>query len=216
MSGKLTKAAFDRSRARLEILSYVTSFCLTHVWGDGKEKQTRGSLHGFRSGMFEDKPVVGDLVVLQSAPVSKWYLSWLREIKEENGWTHYLLESIDDGQLGWWHNVSLDFFEREELATFASWRWTDRQFAFKDRWWRVCYREKDAYITLPVFPVFGEDNSVTLGTRTRHGFDDHRPTKTFPDWRKVTKAMMAEFYDEAVAGRTALSSPNPETRGGKT
>jgi hypothetical protein len=196
-----------RNRARLEILNYITNFCLTHVWGEGVGR--RGSLHGFVSDIRdEEPPQVGDLVTLQSAPTTKWYLSWLREIDtgDSSFTTRYLLESIEDGDLCWWANVGIDHLEREEVREHASWRWTDRQFAFKDRWWKVCFQDRDAYITLPIYPVFGDDYSVTLGTRTRHGFDDHAPRKTFPDWRKLTKAQMAAFYDECVASRPSKAA----------
>jgi hypothetical protein len=149
----------------------------------------------------------GDLIAMQSAPTSKWYLSWLvKEERREDGFRHYLLESIEDGALCWWTNVGMDFMDREVIKDHPSWRWTDRQYAFKDRWWSVCYKEKDAYITLPLYPEFGDDFAVTLGTRTRHGFDDHRPRKTFPDWRKLTKKQMAEFYDECVASKPSKAA----------
>ena len=191
--------ADTRSRARLEILNYIITSCLTHVWGEPVGR--RGSLHGFVSDIRDDEPPrEGDLVAPQSAPTSKFYLSWLRKIEvRDGGWTHYLLESIEDGELCWWHNVGIDHLERDVVAEHPSWRWTDRQYAFKDRWWRVCYKEKDAHMTLPIYPEFGEDYSVTLGTRARYGFTDHAPRKTFPDWRKLTKAQMAAFYDECVA-----------------
>ena len=196
-----------KSRARLEILNYITHFCLSRNYGDGIN---RGGVSAFR-GVWGDEPAkVGDLVALQSSPVSKWYLSWLVEIDKSQHDSRYLLESIEDGSLCWWENVGIEYFEREELVNHPNWRWTDKQFAFKDRWWRVCYKEKDAYIVLPLYPVFGEGFSVTIGTRTRFGFDDHQPMRTFDDWRKVTKKMMADCYDECAAEREALNAKAKE------
>lgn len=193
----------EKSRARRAVLWYLTQFCISHVWGNGDQKRITGNLHGFRSDI-STQPEPGDLVILKSAPISKWNLGWLHEIEtREHGWKHYLIESLDDGSMCWWSNVGIDHLERDLVAEHPEWRWTDRQFEFADRWTRVCREKRDAYITLPVPPTFGEGFEVTLGTRTRHGFDDHRPQKTFPDWRKVTKATMLEFYDECVAARAA-------------
>lgn len=190
-------SAFDRTRARREILWYVTQFCLTRVYGDDR---TYPSLHGFVSSFGGKTAQPGDLVAITSAPVSDWYLSWMREC---DGKDRYLLESVETGKLCWWSNVGIEYLERQSVADNPQWRWTDRQFAFDDRWKKVCYKEKDAYITLPVPPRFGDGWQVILGTRTRFGLDDYRPTRTFPDWRKVTKKTMGEFYDECVAAKKA-------------
>jgi len=200
---KKTATPEPKNRARLEILNHIAQFCLSQDFGD---RIRWGGPHAFHT-TYDERVQIGDLIALQSAPTSKWYFSWLIEIEVWPGGSRYLLESIEDGTLCWWHNVGLYFLDRKVLADYPSWRWTDKQFAFKDRWWRVCFKDKDAYLTLPTFPIFGEDHRVTLGTRTRFGLDDHRPQKTFPDWRKVTKAMMAEFYDECEASRpTAKAS----------
>lgn len=207
----MTKPRPDtREHARLGILNYVTKFCLTRIHGAGDQGENRrrtfGGLHGFRPTDFteDDQAQIGDLVALSSAPTSKWHLSWLRDLEDlgPHGF-RYLLESIHDGELCWWSNVSVAYLEREELAAYPSWQWTDRQFAFNDRWFLACKRERDAYITLPIQAAFGDGFTVTLGTRTRFSDDDHRPIKTFPDWRKVTIADMLAFYDEAVASRPA-------------
>lgn len=192
-----------KPKAQRAILWYLTQFCMSHVWGDGDQKRISGSLHGFRSDIGDPQPEPGDLVILKSAPISKWNLGWLHKVEtRENGWRHYLIESIEDGSMCWWTNVGIDFLERDLVAEHPEWRWTDRQFDFADRWTRVCRDKRDAYLTLPMPPRFGGGFSVTLGTRTRHGFDDHRPENTFHDWRKVTKATMLAFYDECVASRS--------------
>lgn len=186
-----------KERARRCILWYVTSFCLTTIF---EERQRFPSSKGFVAAIGgAAEPQVGDLAALGSAPVSKWYLSWIIEIERFATGNRYLLESIEDGELSWWENVGISYLEREVVLDHPEWRWTDRQHAFNDRWRMVCFKERDAYITLPTMPVFGDGFSVTLGTRTRFSLNDHRPVKTFPDWRKVTKTMMAEFYDECAA-----------------
>jgi hypothetical protein len=129
-----------RNRARLEILNHIAQFCLSHKWRDG---HIGGAYHAFVSNIRDDvKAQPGDLIAMQSAPTSKWYLSWLvKEERREDGFRHYLLESIEDGALCWWTNVGMDFMDREVIKDHPSWRWTDRQYAFKDRWWSVCYKE---------------------------------------------------------------------------
>ena len=164
--------------------------------------------------MDHKKVQVGDLIVLGSAPITKWYLSWLIDIKVgasmfEN---QYLCESIETGELMWWHNICISFIERELVADQPQWRWTDRQFAFNDRWEKVCRKDCAAYIVLPTGPIFGDGFEVTLGTRTRHQFDDYRGTKTFDDWRKVTKTMMAEFYNECVTARKKAQAAQKQAR----
>jgi hypothetical protein len=204
----VTKSRPDtRERARLAILNYVTNFCLTKVFGEGDQGDDRRraypATHGFRPTTFsDDEAQAGDLVALSSAPTSKWHLSWVRAVEDlgPHG-SRYLLESIHDGSLCWWSNVSVAYLEREQVAAHPSWLWTDRQHAFADRWTRACRVKRNAYITLPVPPVFTDGFEVTLGTRTRFGFDDYRPTRTFPDWRKVKVADMLAFYDEAVAAK---------------
>jgi len=198
------KAAAPKIRARAEILHYVLSFCVSRQYGT-KDNRYPAITAFCPEGGSNGKPIAGDLVLLSSAPVSKWTLGWLVEIDLSNpGWPRYLLESLEDGALAWWDNVGIAWLDREVLSYYPEWRWSDRQFAFKARWWRVCYRDKDAYIVRPLMPEFGEGFAVTLGTRTSHGMDDIRPTRSFPDWRKVTRAMMAACYDDCVAERAAI------------
>lgn len=186
-----------RHKARQAIMFYVLSFCTSRAWPG--TRNTAG-LHGFTPASREHPVQVGDLVLLESVRGwTKWNIGWLRAVSPNDGWPIYVIESLEDGELCNWSNVGVSFLPRDELACFPSWQWTDRQHAFAERWNRVCFKERDAYITLPVPPVFGEGFSVTLGTRTRFGLNDYRPVRSFPDWRKVTKAMMAQCYDECVA-----------------
>lgn len=185
------------SRARLEIFNRIFQFSLSHQWGDGRVTGGSGD-YSWVSDILTP-PQIGDLIVLKSAPVSKFYLGWLVATDSKAGWPRYLVQSIDDGTQCWWHNVGIDHFNRKTLAENEHWRWSDKQYEFKDRWWKVCFKEKDAYLTVPLYPEFGPEFQVTLGTRKRHGMGDPALKKTFQDWRKVTKAMMAQFYDECAA-----------------
>lgn len=189
-----------RHRARQAIMHYVLAFCTTRAWPD----RNSPSLHGFTPEHGDCRAQVGDLVLLESVRGwTKWNIGWLRAINPNDGWPLYVIESLEDGELCSWSNVGLAYLPREELAVHPSWQWNDRQHTFRDRWDRICYKSKDAYIVRPLPPVFGEGYAVTLGTRTAHALDDIRPTRSFPDWRKVTKAMMAQCYDECVAERGA-------------
>jgi len=137
-----------KNKARIRILSDVLSFpTLGNLWTGEWQSQ---------------KAIVGDLVALQSAPPSKYYLSWLREIDENDGWPRYLLESIEDGSLAWWSNVGLSFYDRERSKS-VFWHWDDEQYAFNARWMRIFRR---AYMLVACIPKF-EDKSVTLSIRIR-------------------------------------------------
>lgn len=182
-------------RARQQILHYVLSFCVSRRY-DGDTRLYPG-IEGFHSEMSRAAVQVGDLVILKSAPASKWTIGWLRAIREHPHDREYCIESLDDGDLCWWSNVGIEYFPRDKID--ESWRWTDRQHAFNDRWRRVCFKERDAYIYLPLYAEFGEGYAVTLGTRVRFGFDAKQCRRSFPDWRKVTRKMMAECYDDCVA-----------------
>lgn len=204
------KKGETRHKAREAIMFYVLAFCTTSVWPD----RNTPALRGFTPEHGENKAKVGDLVLLESIRGwTKWNIGWLRDIKPNNGWPTYVIESLEDGELCNWSNVGIAFMPRDELASHPSWRWSDRQHAFAKRWDRVCYKKRDAYIVLPLQPDFGEGYAVTLGTRTRFSLDDIRPTRTFPDWRKVTKAMMAQCYEECAAERDQVNKERRDTDG---
>ena len=188
-----------RHRSYRAILWYVTQFCLAQRFGDKLLGLTDGFTHAG-----EDAPaMVGDLVVPTSTPISEWNISWLNEITNHRYGPTYLLESVETGKECNWSNIGIDFLDRDAVAKHPEWRWTDRQFRFNDRWKSVCFKDHDAYITLPLDASFGSGFEVTLGTRTRFGFDDYRPSETFPDWRKVTKKMMSDLYARFVEDKPA-------------
>lgn len=191
--------AEQKNRARLLILNHIMQFSLQRRIGD----QVYGGLrdmafHGDDLGGTKAEP--GDLVALQSAGPSKWYLGWLISREWPEGWAgeQYVIESIEDGQLCNWTNVGLIHYDRSQTKTHPEWRWTDQQFQFKDRWWNVCYKDRDAYIYLPTMPVF-DGAAVEIGVRVRFGISSTVINKRFDNWRKVTKKLLAEFYDTASA-----------------
>lgn len=197
-----------------EIIDYLIDSCTSNKFSES-DKKYAGFGGSFINCSYRDdpKPEKGDLIRLGSAFNKEFRLSWYLDerrhyYEDEDGTksttryeSEWLLKSIKTGNLCWWSNVSLSFFDREKLKEWPQWKWNDRQFEFKDKWWKVCYKEKDAYITLPLLPEFGEGHEVTLGTRTRFGMDDYKPTKTFSDYRKLTKKILGEFYDECVNNR---------------
>ncbi len=193
-----------KTRSRQEILHYVLSFATSRIYDPAKAEmewpRPRGASTGFVIDSPETPVQVGDLVLLTSARSSKWTLSWLREIRPDPSGDHsYLCESIEDGEQCWWSNVGISFLQRRVVD--PRWSWTDKQWAFRDRWMDVCYKVKDAYIVRPLEPVFPRDRVVVLGTRTSHGHDDICPQKAFPDWGKITDEEMGWCYDECVAER---------------
>ena len=176
---------FNRNKARLSILNTMFSFPTIQV----KNWETN-TLHGTVIR-------VGDLVCLACAPKTKWYLSWVREvvIKENTFCDRYLLESIDDGDCCWWENVHMEVWNRSEIK--PQWRWTDNQFSFNTKWLRFCHKTYGFNSYRPCQVVFDLHPSVRL--QIRHKYDREKVySKCFPNWRKVTKKIMGEFYEEAV------------------
>lgn len=195
-----------KARSRLKILNFVMQFCLAKTFSSG-EPWPPDKDFSFRPSR---TPAVGSLVALTAAPQSKWYLSWVHSVERPEGWCddNYCLESIEDGELCNWTNVAFYEFPQENMH--QDWRWTDAQHAFNDRWSAACYTVRDAYIILPIQPVFDANGGVTLGTRVRHSMRDARPTRHFPNWKKCTKAMMLEFYDWAVVESEPVKADNSQ------
>lgn len=171
----------SKDRARLIILNDLLAFPTIN------QKDWRAVF------LSSDSVAVGDLVSINAAPVTKWYLSWVREIKEEHGLKRYLLESVEDGGLCWWSNIGMNVYTRANER--PTWQWDDKQFAFNDRWRKVCKRN-DAYIVIPCQPEFEENNSVGLNVRIRYALSDFSCPRIFPNWRKVTMKEMEAYYRE--------------------
>lgn len=133
------------------------------------------------------EPKPGNLVLLQSAPPSEWHLSFYIE---DCGDGYHLLESVQTGALMRWGNVGFMVLNEEKIGAGDPARWTDEQFAFKDKFRKV-WRKADFYLALPFIEAFDGD-LVDIRFRTRHGFDDKiTPIPPF-EWKKITqKALMA-------------------------
>lgn len=197
----MTPVPIPKTRARIEILSHVAQFCLMQDIGGSVYRGLE--CHRWKANRL---PAVGSLVAVQCARPSNWYLSWVVEIinypgTEDKG---YLLESIEDGWLCEWTNVSLLEYNPADLLSFPHWRWSDKQYKLNDRWMDACYKKRGAYLKLPIRAEFTADGGVTLGLRTRMGLNTRRPTRTFEQWPKVTVKMMLEFYDQVVAEEKGL------------
>lgn len=185
---KSKQKPFDGKRSYQDMIYYIMQFCVPVFY----EQDTKA--YGATRGFVKGTPVVGDLVLVTCAPKHPCVFGWLLEIEELPGDTRYLVKSAEDGSFCNWTNVDIRYFDREKVID--KWKWNDRQWEFNDRWMRVCYREKDACIRVPLTAKFGSGYEVSLGIRTRFGLDDRTPSKSFHDWRKVTKKMMGECYDE--------------------
>lgn len=179
------------NRARLEIMSTILPSGLCKNYGNSVYAKPFDDKYAVISP--QKYPPIGSLVVLFCAPASKWYMSWMMGI-EEGDWPKFLLKSIEDGELCRWENVSFFHFPIELTDINDHWKWSDRKYEFKDRWFRACGRLND-YINVPCYPEFScENNSVILRTRKRFGIGDGAEPKTFPDWRKVKSSEMEEYY----------------------
>jgi hypothetical protein len=190
------RMAEAKNRSRILILSHIAQFSLARRFG----KIVYGGLSDMAFEAADGNVQPGDLIAIQSAPPSKWYLGWLvsKQWPEGHSCEQYSIESIEDGEICNWSNVGLAYYNREQISSHPEWRWTDAQHKFNDRWRKACDKERDAYIYLPMQPIFDNGGGVTLKTRTRHGMNDIRPERHFENWRKTTVKMMLEFYDEAV------------------
>jgi len=200
------------SRAREAIIDYLISFSASRIHDDPDSKYPRtfgGSVGFVCCGLGGDRqPVIGDLIRLECAPQSKWRLSWLLEMRKlPNGDNDYLCKSIVDGGECWWSNVGVSFLHRPTLESHPSWRWTDDQFDFNDRWLKACKRH-DPYLYRPVPPDFNEDGTATVGTRSRYDFDGMRPTAMVGSWRKVTIKTLEAVYLSLVEQHKA-KEPRP-------
>ena len=186
------------TEAKIEILNYIMQFCISKKFGNGP------TVGGLSDCFFSpsDKPSVGDLVALTSAPNTVWYLSWYVQLQSrENQYCDiHTLKSIETGELCDWSNVSFYVLNRELIDKNPHWSWTDKQFQFKDKWFRACYRNRGAYHTLPKMPDFKEDGSVVLGTRKRFGFGEDT-NKVFDNWKKLLVRDMLVFYDASCVDK---------------
>lgn len=124
-----------RNISRIKILNHVIQFCTIKCFGDNSFSMGMkcNSFHG--TYLDKQEPPIGSLCILQSAPTTKYYLGWLKEIKPADSRfsVQYLLESIEDGDLCWWSNVGIFHMPLETTNKYPEWHWTDKQWEFKER-----------------------------------------------------------------------------------
>lgn len=186
----------NKNKARIEILNYVITFCVTQCYGE-KSFSLGRSETSFHGGTFkEQNPPLNSLCMLSSAPTSIYYLGWLREIKHGDSRfsTQFLIESIEDGSRCWWHNVGIWHLPLETSDRFPSWQWTDEQFAFQKKYDNV-FRKRSAYGLRALNCVFKDDGSVTVKVRKMWS-NGLFAEKTFSNYKKVLSRELLQFYDE--------------------
>jgi hypothetical protein len=185
-----------KHRAKIAILNHILVFCNSKNYGNNINRGGFGNNYFFPS----DNPQKGDLITLDSAPISKWYLSWYRDFIPENskhGATH-VLESIEDGELCNWQNVSFYILNREVTREHPEWLWTNKQFEFWDRWKKVSGKYYISFCLYGGFIDFN-DNRVTLRIRKNSlSKEAYYYTKEFNNWKKVTIEDMELFWDDIL------------------
>ena len=171
---------FKKNKAKIEILNFITQHSINEY-----------SSKTFVGG-YSNKPVEGDLVALQLAPNTNWYLSWYHtsDGNENSFCENHLLESIETGELCNWSNVSFNVMEREHVDNHPEWRWEDKQFEFCSKWYRAT-KKADIYPSRPMQPIFA-GLKVTLKIR-RNFSDVILAEKTFDNYKKVLSRDMIKF-----------------------
>lgn len=192
------KIVFQKHRARLEIINHIIGFSTSTLYGDNKHGHSAMSDYCFRHVSDVYAVPVGSLIMLTSAPTSKWYLSWLVEVKKEHFGPNFLLESIEDGSLCWWSNVGIKMYPTETLEEHPNWRWTDKQFKLNNQWMRAA--RKNSYVLVPNWLRFDGDK-VTMSLRTRFSIDGFTSERTIQNSRKLLVRDMVAFVNEAEEER---------------
>ncbi len=136
-----------------------------------------------------DKPVPGDIVMLSCAPPSEWDLSIYRECEAND---YHLVESLQTGVVGRWSNVGFHVLDLEKIGFPQSIEWSDEQFAFSDKFRKVCKRA-DFYMAIPFIDRFDGDTAHII-FRTRYSLDDKLTPVDIVGWQKITqKALLAQL-----------------------
>lgn len=193
----------SRNRARLQILNYIVTFS-TRTFYTQDYREAAIEEHSFFYPKDIDEIQLGSLVMITSAPFSKWYLGWLVEINKERCHlgTSFLIESIEDGSLCWWSNVGIKYFSPETVSRNPQWRWSDKQYELNDRWIKNIHKKREAYTTLPAMLEF-EGDKVVFRTREKFGIGTFKAEKEFDNWRKVLVRDMLAFWDKAMTDKEA-------------
>lgn len=187
-----------RNRSRIEILNYIISMCTFKYFTGSKYFSTGEKDKSFHGSIFDKQdPPIGSLCALGSAPNTKYYLGWLREIKPDASryGTEYLLESIEDGSLCWWSNIQIWYLPLETTDKFPEWQWIDKQYEFLDKIRRV-ERKVDSYMIRITYPEFSKEGGVKISARKKFG--DVFQEKNFPNWKKVLSRDIESFLKESI------------------
>jgi len=188
---------FNKSQARISILSEIIAMAAIdpQAWQTG----------------FAIKPKIGDLVSLIIVDTTKWYVSWVVDIDQNNGDPKYLLESIEDGELGWWENIGLNIYNRDRVKERPMWRWNEMQYIFYNKWLKVGERNYE-HSVVPEVPIFGEKNKVTLNVRIRWDRSGFKKTKTFENWKRLTMKEMDNYLKETVNDYKEFNGLNADAK----
>ena len=151
-------------------------------------------LNGWKCVLHRE-PAPGDIVMLQSAPMSVWHLSIYRENCNDG---YHMLESVKTGEFCRWGNVGFHVVDREKAWGLERIEWTDAQFEF-DRKFRKAWAKGDFYINIPFIAGWDGDN-VLISFRTRYGFDEKITPIEPIAWRKITQRAL---LDHLTAGAVA-------------
>lgn len=196
----MTRKPDTYERSRLAIYHSIFSFCI------GKRYEENRFFQSY-NGLCNDDPKPGDLVRIESAPASKWTISWFEEMLDKS-WNTCLLRSVEDHTLCRWSNVGISVFDKRVTEDRPDFLWTDRQFAFWD-WWKCPGRKGEVFAVIPMMPTFDGD-AVHLQCRIRHGWGEPTMPRKLDTWRKLKKRDLYAVYREMV--EEVEARPKPEKK----
>ena len=186
------------TKAYTRMLDYLLQFGMAKCSVESVDQEyprTHGGLIGFAP----TEPMEGDLVLLSSAPMSEWRLSWYVGKRHQEGWScdEYVLQSASTGELCWWSNVGLNVLCRKTTQQHPEWRWDDEQVEFNSNWIKWMDDQADGYIYRPMYCSFYAGEEVEFSVRVRHS--DRYVSKRFPQWKSITMKQQLQIYKELVA-----------------
>lgn len=180
------------NRAHAAIIDCLLQFSM-------RDGLSLGSSWVFHHPKSTDELVPGDLVRLHSMGDPEFRISWLKDVRHTHGGPEYLVASARGrGKEAWWGNVGITYFDREAVSSQPTWRWTDEQHKFNDRWLAACWKDRDADWHRPMHPVF-DGNRATLRTRVKFNISTYQPEVHVDDFRAATRKDLGLKHDELVA-----------------
>jgi len=187
------------NQARIQILDFVLNNCISKCFGPASfsYQNADNAFHGSLGG--SQNPPIGSLVTIGSAPVSKFYLGWLKEINQSDSRydTKFLIESIEDHSLCRWENISIWHLPLETSNKYPSWKWNDKQHAFRNKWFDTLKKKRDPYLIRPLNPIFHENGSITLSFR-KMWENDPIASILVPNISKIRVSDILTFYDQTL------------------